>query len=195
MSHSIRQLALVRRALVPLVVATCLVLATAGGVLGKCQHNPEEVCPAGVVATFDPGGSVTAGSTETVGVWIHDGEVPYAADHVAIVFSSVGDGTVLRVDATPTSLIGRWEATVELPAGGTWALAADIAGPDFAGSLTLDPIQVQPPPAAPPAGAPSAIPGLPVLPWVALAAIATLAAALGGGIVARNRRREASAQG
>ena len=95
--------------------------------LGKCNHDPDEVCPAGVVATFDPGGSVTAGSTETVGVWVHDGEVPYAADRVAIVFSRVGDGTVLRVDATPTSLVGRWEATVELPAGGTWALAADIA--------------------------------------------------------------------
>ena len=74
-----------------------------------------------------------------MGVWVHDGEVPYAADRVAIVFSRVGDGTVLRVDATPTSLVGRWEATVELPAGGTWVLAADISGPDFAGSLTLDP--------------------------------------------------------
>jgi len=181
---------------VPLVAATCLFLATAGVVLGKCNHDPEEVCPAGVIATFDAGGSLTAGSYETVGIWVHEGEVPYPADRVAIVFSRVGDGTVLRVDASPTSLVGRWQATVELPAGGTWALAADVAGPDFAGSLTLDAIEVGPPVAAA-AGGPSTTPGvpLPVLPWVALAAVATIAAALGGGIVSRNRRRGATAQG
>lgn len=196
MSLSIHQFSLVTRALVPLVAASCLILATAGGVFGKCNHDPEEVCPAGVVATFDPGGTLTAGSTETVGVWIHEGEVPYAADRVEIVFSSVSDGTVLRVAATPTSLVGRWQATVALPAGGTWTLAADVAGPDFAGSLTLDTIQVEPP-VAPPAGAPSTTPTgpLPGVPWVALAAIASLAAVLGGGMMARNRRRQAAAQG
>jgi hypothetical protein len=183
------------RALLPLVAAATLILATAGGVLAKCEHpDADGVCPAGMVATFDPGGTLTAGSTETIGVWIHEGEVPYAADRVEIVFSRVGDGTVLRVPATPTSMVGRWQATVDLPAGGTWALAADVAGPDFAGSLILDTIQVEPP-VAPPAGVPgtSPIPG-PVLPWLALVAFAALAAALGG-LVTRSRRRQPAVHG
>jgi hypothetical protein len=184
------------RVLLSLVAAATLVLAAAGGVLAKCEHpDADGVCPAGMVATFDPAGTLTAGSTETVGVWIHEGEVPYAADRVEVVFSRVGDGTVLRVAATPTSLVGRWQATVDLPAGGSWALAADVAGPGFAGSLTLDTIQVEPP-VAPPAGPFTSPTGpIPVQPWVALAAIAALAAVIGGGIMARNRRRAAPAQG
>lgn len=190
MSHRIQS-----RFVLSLVAAATLILATAGGVLAKCEHpDADGVCPAGMVATFDPGGTLTAGSSETVGVWIHEGEVPYAADRVEIVFSRVGDGTVLRVAATPTSMVGRWQATVDLPAGGTWALAADVAGPDFAGSLILDTIQVEPP-VAPPAGAPgtSLIPG-PVLPWLALVAFAATVAALSG-LVARSRRRQPAVQG
>lgn len=183
------------RVLLSLVAAASLILSTAGGVLAKCEHpDADGLCPAGMVATFDPGGTLTAGSTETVGVWIHEGEVPYAADRVEIVFSRVGDGMLLRVAATPTSMVGRWQATVDLPAGGTWALAADVAGPDFAGSLILDTIQVEPP-VAPPAGAPgrSPIPS-PVLPWLALVAFAVMAAALGG-LAARSRRRQPAAHG
>ena len=190
MSHRIQS-----RFVLSLVAAATLLVTTAGGVLAKCEHPAADcVCPAGMVATFDPGGTLTAGSTETVGVWIHEGEVPYAADRVKIVFSRVGDGTVLRVAATPTSLVGRWQATVDLPAGGTWALAADVAGPDFAGSLILDTIQVEPP-VAPPAGAPgtSPIPG-PVLPWLALVAFAAIAAALGA-LLAKSRRRQPAVHG
>jgi hypothetical protein len=185
-SRSIRS-----RFLLSLVGATALVLATTGGVLGKCDHEPEEVCPAGVVATFDPGGTLTAGTATTVGVWVHEEEVPYVADRVEIVFSRVGDGTVIRVPAAPTAMVGRYVATVELPAGGTWSLAADVTGPDFAGSLTLDAIQVNPP-ADGSAGAPSPAPPLPVLAAILLAA---LAMGVGGGLITMSRRREAAAQG
>jgi hypothetical protein len=144
-----------------------------------------------VVATFDPGGTLTAGTTATVGIWVHEAEVPYVADSVEIVFSRVGDGTVIRVPATATAMVGRYVATVELPAGGTWSLAADVTGPDFAGSLTLDAIQVNPP-AGGSAGAPSPAPPLAALAGILLAAVAM---AVGGGWLAMSRRREVTAQG
>jgi hypothetical protein len=183
------------RALVPLAVASLLTLTMAGVALGKCQDpNSDEVCPAGMVATFDSGGSLTAGTTETVGVWVHGGEVPYAAEAVTILFSRVGDGTLLRVEASPTDLVGRYVATVELPAGGTWSLAAEVQGADFSGSLPLDTIQVNPPAAGPVAEPGSAPAPFPFTPWLGLAALAALAAGLAGAM-AMTRRRQATVQG
>ena len=87
------------RALAPLALASLLTLSVAGGVLGKCNHDPAAECPAGVVAIIDGNGSLTAGSTETVAIWLHEDEVPYLADAVNVVFTRVGDGTTINVIA------------------------------------------------------------------------------------------------
>jgi hypothetical protein len=179
------------RLLASTALAALLTLGLAGGVLGKCNHDPEAECPAGVVAIIDINGSMTAGSTETVGIWIHEDEAPYPADGVEVVFSRVGDGTTIRAVAEPTELVGRWEATVELPAGGTWAVAAEVTGPDYAGVHTMDALQVQPP--AAPAGAARATP-IPVMPWLALVILAAVVAGIGG-LTAVTRRRQAPVQG
>ena len=166
--------------------------ATAAARAGR-NHDPDEVCPAGVVATHDPGGSVTAGSTETVGVWVHDGEVPYAA--TGSRSCSAVSGTAPSCGSTPPDVARRpLGGDRRAAAGGPGCSPPTFQGPDFAGGLTLDPIQVEPAAAATRRG-PSTIPCPPVPPWLALAAVAALVAALGGGMVARNRAREASAQG
>lgn len=181
------------RAVAPVALASLLTLSLAGGVLGKCNHDPEAECPAGVVAIIDGNGSLTAGTTETVAIWIHEDEMPYLADAVNVVFSRVGDGTTINVIAAQTNLDGRWEATVELPAGGTWAVAAEVTGPGYSGVHTMDALQVEPP-AAPPAGAPSGGSPLPVMPWLGLVALGAVAAGIGG-LMALTRRRQATVQG
>jgi hypothetical protein len=181
------------RALAPLALASLLTLGLTGGVLGKCNHDPEAECPAGVVAIIDGNGSLTAGTSETIAVWLHDGEEPFLADAVNVVFTRVGDGTSISVIAAQTELDGRWEATVELPAGGTWAVAAEVTGQGYSGVHPMDALQVEPP-AAPPAGVPAAATPVPVLPWLGLVALAALAAGIGG-LIAVTRRRQATIQG
>jgi hypothetical protein len=162
-------------------------------VLGKCNHDPEAECPAGVVAIIDGNGSLTAGTTETVAIWLHEEEAPYLADAVNVVFTRVGDGTTINVIAARTDLDGRWEASVELPAGGTWAVAAEVSGPGYAGVHTMDALQVEPPAAAAAGTSPSGS-AIPLMPWFGLAALAALAAAAGG-LMAITRRRQAAVQG
>jgi hypothetical protein len=99
----------------------------------------------------------------------------------------------MSVNAARTNLDGRWEATVELPTGGTWAVAAQVTGPGYSGVHTMDALQVEPP-AAPPAGAPRSGAPLPVMPWLGLAALAALAAGIGA-LLAVTRRRQATVQG
>jgi hypothetical protein len=181
------------RALAPLALASLLTLGLAGGVLGKCNHDPEAECPAGVVAIIDGNGSLTAGTTETVAIWVHENEEPYLADSVSAVFTRVGDGTTIHAIAARSALDGRWEATVELPAGGVWTVAAEITGPGYSGVHAMDALQVEPP-AAPPAGAPPSTGSIPVMPWLGLAALAALAAGIGG-LMAVTRRRQAAIQG
>jgi hypothetical protein len=178
--------------LASIALGALLSLGLAGGVLGKCNHDPEVECPAGVVAIIDLNGSMTAGSTETVGIWIHEDEAPYPADGVEVVFSRVGDGTTIRAVAEPTELVGRWEATVELPAGGTWAVAAEVTGPDYVGVHTMDALQVQPPAATPAGAAPTA--PIQVMPWLGLLVLAAVVAGIGG-LTAMTRRRQAPVQG
>ena len=184
---------LLPRAVVPLALASLLTLALAGGALAKCNHDPEAECPAGVVAIIDGNGSLTAGSTETVAIWLHEDEVPYLADAVNVVFTRVGDGTTINVIAAQTELDGRWEATVELPAGGIWSVAAEVTGPGYSGVHTMDALQVEPP-AAPPAAAPATGSPPSLAPWLGLIALAALAAGLGG-LMAATRRREGAIQG
>jgi len=163
------------RALVPLVAASALVFASAGGALAKCEHDPD-ACE-GVTATFDPGGTLTAGGSATVGVWILEDEQPYDANRVELVFSRVADATVLRVAASPSELDGRWQAVIDLPDGGTWTVAAVVQGPDYAGSFALDTIQVRPPAGAAATGArgttiPASSTSIPVLPLVLMLSLA-----------------------
>jgi hypothetical protein len=181
------------RALAAFGLSSLLTLGLAGGVLGKCNHDPEAECPAGVVAIIDGNGSLTAGTAETIGIWIHEEEEPYLADSVNVVFTRVGDGTTINVIAAQTDLDGRWEATVELPAGGTWAVAAEVIGPGYAGVHTMDALQVVPP-ASPPVGGTRSGAPVPVMPWLGLAAFAALAAGIGG-LLAVTRRRQATVQG
>ena len=181
------------RALAPLALASLLTLGLAGGVLGKCNHDPEAECPAGVVAIIDGNGSLTAGAPETIGIWVHEGEEPFLADTVTVVLTRVGDGTTIHAIAAQTELDGRWEATVELPAGGTWAVAAEITGQGYSGVHTLDALQVEPPAALPP-GAPTPVAPIPALPWVGLTALAAVAAGIGG-LMVLTRRRQAALRG
>jgi hypothetical protein len=180
------------RALAPLALASLLTLGLAGGVLGKCSHDPEAECPAGVVAIIDGNGSLTAGTLETIGIWIHEDEEPFLADAVNVVFTRVGDGTTISVIAAQTELDGRWEASVELPAGGIWAVAAEVTGQGYSGVHTMDALQVGPP--APAAGTRNAGSPITVMPWLALAAVAALVAGIGG-LMAVSRRRQATVQG
>jgi hypothetical protein len=174
------------RAAVPLLAASALLLATAGGVLAKCEHDPD-ACE-GVSATFDPGGgTLSAGGSETVGVWILENEQPYAASRVELVFNRVADATVVRVDARPTSRAGRWQAIVDLPEGGTWTVAAEVQGPNYAGSFALDTFQVSPATAAAASSTSAATIVAPqqLVPWIV--ALALAAGLLGAVLLARRQ--------
>ena len=101
-----------------------------------------------MTATFDPGGTLSSGGSETVGLWVLQDELPFPADRVEITFRNVADGSEIRVAARPGQPDGRWQATVELPAGGAWATEALVQGPGYAGTFELDTMQVGPPAAA-----------------------------------------------
>jgi hypothetical protein len=162
------------RTIVPLLAASALLLATAGGVLAKCEHDPD-ACE-GVSATFDPGGTLMAGGSETVGVWVLENEQPYAASGVELVFNRVADATVLRVSASPTSQAGRWQAVVDLPEGGTWTVAAVVQGPNYAGTFALDTFRVSPAATAASSSSASTVTAPQLLPWI-------LAFVLGAGLL------------
>jgi hypothetical protein len=171
------------RTLVPLLAASALLLATAGGALAKCEHDPD-VCE-GVSATFDPGGTLMAGGSETVGVWILENELPYAASRVELVFNRVADATVLRVGASPTSQAGRWQAIVELPDGGTWTVAAVVQGPNYAGTFALDTVQVSPAASVASSTSASTIAAPQLVPWILAFALAV--GVLGAALMARRQ--------
>jgi hypothetical protein len=171
------------RLLFPIVAASALLLATAGGVLAKCEHDPS-ACE-GMSATLFPGGTLMAGGSETVGVLVLEDEQPFAATAVELVFNRVSDATTIRAVASPVGPDGRWEATVTLPAGGTWTTAAVVQGPGYAGTFSLDTISVQPPgsPATPTSSTGPMVP--PVLPLVLIGAVA-----LGAVTIVRLGRRD-----
>ncbi len=171
------------RTLVPLLAASALLLGTAGGVLGKCEHDPD-ACE-GVSATFDPGGTLMAGGSETVGVWVLKDEQPYDAIRVELFFHRIEDGSQLRVDASPTSQAGRWQAVVDLPEAGTWEVAAVVQGPEFAGSFMLDTVQVSPAAAAAASTSASTNVAPQLVPWIV--ALALAAGLLGAALLARRQ--------
>jgi hypothetical protein len=170
------------RLLLPIVAASALLLATAGGVLAKCEHDPD-ACE-GMSATLIPGGTLMAGGSETVGVLVLEDEQPFAATDVELVFSRVADATTIRASAAPVGPDGRWEATVTLPAGGTWTTAAVIQGHGYAETFSMDTISVGPPATA--AASASTVPMVPpVLPLILIGAVA-----LGAVTIVRLGRRD-----
>jgi hypothetical protein len=174
-----------------LATASALVLFTAGATLAKCEHDPSQC--AGMIVTLDPGGPMSAGTTETVGIFVLEDEQPYAASGVHLTFTRASDGATVEAEATETTMAGRWEATVDLPQGGNWAVSAQVVGAGFAGTFALDTVAVGTaitPPAAPATGI--SVP--PLAPAVALVTLVALVAGLAG-LVAVNRRRQAAAEG
>lgn len=179
------------RLVLALATASALVLLTAGATLAKCADDPGQC--AGMIVTLDPGGPMSAGTTETVGIFVLEDEQPYDATGVHLTFTRASDGTTVEAEAAQTSLAGRWEATVDLPQGGTWAVAAQVVGAGYAGTFTLDTVAVGnavAPPISPAIGGsvPVRSPALPLVTLVAL--VAGLA-----GLVTVNRRRQAAAEG
>lgn len=171
------------RLLFPILAASALLLATAGAALAKCEQDPD-ACE-GMSAALDPGGTLLAGGSETVGVWVLEDEQPYAATEVELVFNRVADATTIRAAASPVGPDGRWEATVILPAGGTWTTAVVVQGPDYAGTFSLDTISVGPPAAAATSAQSNAAILPPLLPFLLIGA-----AALGTVVLVRMVRRE-----
>jgi hypothetical protein len=177
------------RLVIALVTASALVLLTAGATLGKCEHDPGQC--AGMIVTLDPGGGLTSGMTQTVGIMVLEDEQPYDASGVSLTFTRASDGATVRAEALPTNLPGRWEAAIELPAGGTWTARAQVVGAGYAGTFELDSVAVATgttPPAGPVTGTP--VPALP--PALLLVTLVALVAGLAG-LVAVNRRKQAAA--
>jgi len=180
----------VSRLTLSFIAAVLLVIATAGVALAKCpEGSTEEQCQ-GVVGTLDMSGTLQAGSATEVGFWVHDGGAPVRAISAELIFARVADGTVLRFEAEPNGPEGRYAADVELPAGGTWVMAAEVRGLDGAKfSLPLETLQVTNPPGAPSDGTsplPTAPFTIPTLGWAALAA-ALLAGVIGTALIGRRR--------
>ena len=170
-----------------MTAAALLVLLTAGVALAKCGDDPGP-CE-GMIVTLDPGGSLGAGGSETVGVFVLRDEQPYDATSVDLTFTRLADGTATHVAAEPTGSDGRWQAAVELPAGGTWTVSAQVVGAEFVEEFALDPIAVAPPAATPSPAAPGATPlTSPLLGAGVLAAVAVVLS----GLVLRTRRAPAA---
>ena len=172
------------------IAAVLLVVATAGVALAKCpEGSTEEQCQ-GVVGTLDMSGTLSAGTSTEVAFWVHDGGAPVRAISVELIFARVGDGTVLRFEAEPNGPEGRYATDVELPAGGSWVITAEVRGLDGAMfSLPLETLQVANLPGAPSDGTspvPTAPVTIPTWGWAALAG-ALLAGVIGTALIGRRR--------
>lgn len=176
------------------IAAVLLVLATAGAALAKCPEGSTEDQCQGVVAELDLTGTLRAGSSTEVGVWVHEEGSPVRVIDVDLIFARVGDGRVLHFTAVPTATDGRYAAQVELPAGGSWTVAAEVRALDgYTFSMPLETLQVINLPSAPSDGtSPTPAPPVTIPTW----GWAALGAALLGGVIATaliGRRRTTTA--
>ena len=184
------------RLFVPALAASLLTLAAAGVALGKCEDgSPEADNPAcqAISATLETGGSMAAGATTTVSLWVSQGEQPFWPMSAEVVFHRIADGTTLTVALDPAAEEGRFTADVNLPQGGHWTVVAQVR--DLEGRtaiLPLETIRVRDLPAPTVdrgRSSPAAPLNVPAWPWALLGGV--LAMGLGAAAL-RGRRRQPS---
>ncbi len=187
---------MIRRMLVPLVASGLLLAATAGSALAKCEGpEPPDFCSQ-VMASLDAGGGsylrLTAGTADTINIFVSRAEQPFDADSVTLVFSRIAGGTVLEIPAE-RGVQGWWHADVTLPDGGGWTVVAEMGVDGVIERQTFETLRVAPAAEAPeaPVATPSQPinPTPPVLPIALLVAGVAAAALVGVGLRGRARRR------
>ncbi len=190
---------MIRRLLVPLLGSGLLLAATAGSALAKCEASVDPKPPecSMIVAILDVGGAVPqAGTSQSVDIYLSQGEQPFTAQTVVLILTGNTDEPRLTATATATGQAGRWTAELLLPAEGSWTAAAQleyVIGQPFEVEVNTDWGGILPAraPEAPPVTAPPVVPGSPVLP-IGLAIAGLAAAALAGQVIRdRSRRRTA----
>jgi len=189
---------MIRRLLIPLLGSGLLLAASAGSALAKCESSTQpqpEFCTQ-IIASLNivGGGTLLAGTSESVEIDVSRGERPYPAMDVWLTFTDL-DGNRVRVPATAAAA-GRWTADVLLPNVSNWSVVAQVI--DLAGGehrLAVNTVWGTTLPALPPAEtpvtAPPVTPSSPVLPIAVL--LGLLAAAAGAGLVMRDRSRRRTA--
>ena len=189
---------MIRRLLIPLLGSGLLLAATAGSALAKCEGadpKPAFCSEINVSLNIVGGGTLLAGTSESVDIDVSRGEQPYPAMDVWLTFTDQ-DGTRVRVPATAASA-GRWTAEVLLPNVGNWSVVAqvvDLNGGEYrvpVNTVWGTTVPALPPAETPVTAPPPVTPASPVLPIAAL--IGLLAAAAGAGLVIRDRSRRRTA--
>ncbi|MEX2135621.1 MAG: hypothetical protein WEB29_01500 [Chloroflexota bacterium] len=191
---------MIRSLLVPLLGSALLLAATAGSALAKCEEtvDPKPAKCSMIVAVLDVGGVPQAGTSQSVDIYLSQGEQPFVAQTVVLILTSNSDGSRLTVPATAASEPGRWTAELLLPDEGSWGVSAKleyVIGQPFEVAVSTDWGGVLPAraPETPPVTAPPVAPASPVLP-VALVLGGLAGAALAGQVIRnRSRRRTAGA--
>jgi hypothetical protein len=191
---------MIRRLLIPLLGSGLLLVASAGSALAKCDPNADPMpafCSEMIVSlNIVGGGTLLAGTRESVDIDVSQGEQPYPAMDVWLTFTDQ-DGTRVRVPATAAGA-GRWTAEVLLPNVGSWSVVAQVV--DLNGGEYRIPVNTvwgtslpALPPAETPVTAPQVTPAAPIQPIALL--LGGLAAAAGAGYVLgdRSRRRTTGA--
>ncbi|MGH2488388.1 MAG: hypothetical protein ACRDFR_02045 [Candidatus Limnocylindria bacterium] len=178
------------------IAAVLLVLATAGAALAKCPEASTESTDGecqGLFAQLDMTGTLRAGTSTEVGVWVLMDGRPYSGTGVELIFSRGADGTVLRFPAERSGEEARYAALVELPAGGSWTIVAEVRAPDGSVfSAPLDTLRVTDAPAVPADPATPTTPSpnarltIPTWGWAALA-VALLAGIIATAVIGRRR--------
>ena len=192
-----------RRLLIPLLGSGLLLAASAGSAFAKCEGpNPKPAFCSEVIVSLNVagGGTLLAGTSQSVDISVSEGEQPLPAMGVVLTFSRLADGTEIRVYATATPVPGLWSAEVKLPATGGWTARAQVVtntGADYLVQVQTTWGVVMPvgsPPKAP-VTTPATPPVTPAAPaWPIALGLAFIAAAvLGGGLAfGRSRRRTAT---
>ena len=191
---------MIRRLLVPLLGSVLLLAATAGSAIAKCESTVDPKPPecSMIVAVLDVGGGVPpAGTSQSVDIYLSQGEQPFTAQTVVLILTGNTDEPTMTAPATATGQPGQWTAELLLPDEGSWTVSAQleyVIGQPFEVAVNTDWGGILParapetPPVTAPPVAPVA-PGSPVLP-IALALGGLAAAALAAQVIRdRSRRR------
>lgn len=196
---------MIRRLLIPLIGSGLLLAATAGNALAKCEQNLDPKPPecSMIVAILDVGGGVPqAGTSQSVDIYLSQGEQPFTAQTVELILTGNTDEPRLTAPATATGQPGRWSAELLLPSEGSWTVSAQleyVIGQPFEVEVNTDWAGILPAraPEAPPVTTPPAAPAAPASPVLPIALLlGLLAAGAGAGLVIRDRvRRRTTAAG